>query len=386
VFASACGSIAAVDDTVPIDAGARRLDGYDAQAVAELRELAAPLQSLSVLFVTAAPFTPAAVDELRGVVPILVGLGIDARWRALTDGVAGGRAVGDALRGGEAADEDSEAVAAWRGQHVDHDADVVVACGPEALPALQGNGRRIFRVHGRVGDGPAWELAAGAAVVAEDKALVDRDALVLAPGVDPQSPRHLELPLRNIGHLARGAGLGLEHPLAVAVFDLDADAFPEDAVDVWHAARKRGADDLQLALCARVQHADERAWRAIGELNAYAEDREGVHVVADVAGHGDGVVNAIQRLARAAIAVDQGFGLPVAEALLKGTPVVAPPMPATRALLGRGVTAAAERGQRLRALVEDPGLAAEQGRAGAERVRSGFLVTRVVRDLLGLLA
>jgi hypothetical protein len=375
-----------LDDTVPIDAGARRLDAYDERGVAELRELAAPLRSLSVLFVTAAPFTPAAVDELRGVVPILAGLGIDARWRALTDGVAGGRAVGDALRGGEAADEDSQAVAAWRAQRVDHDADVVVACGPEALPALQGNGRRIFRVHGRVGDGPAWELAAGAMVIAEDKALVDHDALVLAPGVDPQSPRHLELPLRNIGHLARSAGLGLEHPLAVAVFDLDADAFPEDAVDVWQAARKRGAGDLQLALCARVQHADERAWHALGELNAYANGYEGVHVVADVAGHGDGVVNAIQRLARAAIAVDQGFGLPVAEALLKGTPVVAPPMPATRALLGRGVTAAAERGQRLRALVEDPGLAAEQGREGAGRVRSGFLVTRVVRDLLGLLA
>jgi hypothetical protein len=375
-----------VDDTVPIDAGARRLDGYDDQAVAELRELAAPLQSLSVLFVTAAPFTPTAVDELRGVVPILTALGIDARWRALSDGVAGARAVGDALRGGEAADDDSEAIAAWRAQRVEHDADVVVACGPEALPALQGDARRVFRVHGRVGDGPAWELAAGATVVAEDKTFVEREAKVVAPGVDPQSPRHLELPLRNIGHLARGAGLGLDHPLAAAVFDLDADAFPEDAVDVWQAARKRGAADLQLALCARVQHADERAWHAIGELNAYAEGREGLHVVADIAGHGDGVVNAVQRLARAAIAVDQGFGLPIAEALLKGTPAVAPPMPGTRALVGRGVTAASERGQRLRALVEDPGLAAEQGREGAERVRSGFLVTRVVRDLLGLLA
>jgi trehalose synthase len=375
-----------VDDTVPIDAGARRLDAYDADAVQELRALAAPLQALRVLFVTAAPFTPAAVDELRGIVPILQALGIDARWRALTDGVAGARAVGDALRGGEPADADTPAIAAWRAQRVEHDADVVVACGPEALPALQGEARRVFRVHGRIGDGPAWELADGAAVIAEDASFVQREAAVVAPGVDPQSPRHLELPLRNIGHLARGAGLDLEHPLTVAVFDLDADALPEDAVDVWRAARKRGPGDLQLALCARVAHGDERAWHAIGELNEYAQDLDGVHVIADVAGYGDGVVNAVQRLARAAIAVDQGYGLPTAEALLKGTPVVAPPAPATKALLGRGVTAAAERGQRLHALVEDPGLAAEQGRAGAAKVRERFLVTRVVRDLLGLLA
>jgi hypothetical protein len=35
--------------------------------------------------------------------------------------------------------------------------------------------------------------------------------------------------------------------------------------------------------------------------------------------------------------------------------------------------------------VDDPGLAAEECRAGAARVRERFLVTRVVRDLLGLL-
>jgi glycosyltransferase involved in cell wall biosynthesis len=170
------------------------------------------------------------------------------------------------------------------------------------------------------------------------------------------------------------------------VFDLDADALPEDAVDVWRAARRRGPGELQLALCARVAHNDERAWHAIGELSDYAHDLDGVHVIADVAGHGDGVVNAVQRLARAAIAVDQGWGLPTAEALLKGTPVVAAPGPATKALVGRGVTAASERGQRLHALVQDPGLAAEQGRGGAAKVRERFLVTRVVRDLLGLLA
>ncbi len=370
---------------MPIEAGARRLDAYDPAAVEELRDIAAPLQALRVLFVTAAPFTPAAVDELRGVVPILNALGIDARWRALTDGVAGARAIGDALRGGEAADQDDPAIAAWRAQRAEHDADVVVACGPEALPALQGEARRVLRVHGLVGDGPAWELAEGATVIAEDASFVAREAAIVAPGVDPQSPRHLELPLRNIGHLARGAGLSLEHPLTAAVFDLDADVLPEDAVDVWRAARKRGPGDLQLALCARVAHGDERAWHAIGELNDYAQDLDGVHVITDLAGHGDGVVNAVQRLARAAIAVDQGYGLPTAEALLKGTPVVAAPGPATKALVGRGVTAASERGQRLHALVEDPGLAAEQGRDGAEKVRERFLVTRVVRDLLGLL-
>ena len=58
MFVCSYGSIAPVDDTVPIEAGARRLDAYDQEAVDELREDAAPLQALRVLFVTAAPFTP----------------------------------------------------------------------------------------------------------------------------------------------------------------------------------------------------------------------------------------------------------------------------------------------------------------------------------------
>jgi hypothetical protein len=385
LFASRCGSIAPVDDTVPIDPGARRLDAYGAAAVAELRDLAAPLQGQRMLFVTAAPFAPAAVDELRGVIPILRALGVDASWRALTGAVTGARAVGDALRGGEQAAAGEPAIDAWRAQRVEHDAAVVIACGVEALPALAGPSQRILRIYGRAGDGPGWDLADGATVVAEDATLVARASQVIAPGVDPQSPRHLELPLRNVGHLARGAGLDLQRPLVAAVFDLDADALPEDAIEAFEAARADGRDDLQLALCARVAHNDERAWQAIGELTAYADGIDGARLVTDVAGHGDGVVNAVQRLARAAIAIDQGWGLPVAEALLKGTPVVAPPLPAATALIDQGLPGVPERGQRLRALVDDPGLAADEGRAGCARVREGFLVTRVVRDLLGLL-
>jgi trehalose synthase len=381
------GSIAPVDATVPIDPGARRLEAYDAGAVAELRELAGALQAERLLFVTTAPFAPTIVDELRGVVPLLNALGIDARWRALTGQVAGARAVGDALRGGEAASDDDDAIAQWRAQRVEHDADAVIACGVEALPALQGPAKGLLRVHGRVSAGaPGWELADGATVVAEDASFVAGEAVVVVPpGVDPQCPRHLELPLRNVGHLARGAGIDLSRPLVAAVFDLDADALPEDAVDVFEAACSHGPADLQLALCARVAYGDERAWQAIGELTDYAAGLGGVHLITDLAGHGDGVINAIQRLARAVIAVDQGWGMPVAEALLKGTPVVAPQLPAATALLDQGVAGAAERGQRLHALVDDPGLAAHEGRAGAARVREGFLVTRVVRDLLGLL-
>ena len=340
-----------------------------------------------MLFVTAAPFAPAAVDELRGVVPILQALGIDARWRALTDGVAGARAIGDALRGGEAATEDDPAIAAWRGQRVEHDADVVVACGPEALPALQGDARRVLRLHGRVGAGPAWELADGATVIAEDAAFVEREAAGRGAGRRPAvaaPPRAAAAQHRAPRPRRRAWTSSIRSPLRCSTSTPTCCPRTPSTSGAPRAGVGRATCSSRCARASRTATSG-RGTRSASSTTTRS-DLDGVHVIADVAGHGDGVVNAVQRLARAAIAVDQGCGLPTAEALLKGTPVVAAPGPRRRRCVGRGVTAASERGQRLHALVEDPGLAAEQGRDGAAKVRERFLVTRVVRDLLGLLA
>jgi len=415
------------DDTVPLEPGRRRLDAYEpiagAPAIAGIRKAAKPLKGLRVTHLTAPPFTPAAVDLLQPLVPLLGDLGLDVRWRGLPAGGAAGRAaqaLGDALRGGELAiaDEDLEA---WREQAVEveaadvlvlHDPEALAALGPGALPGV----RTLWRMHGDLSaaNAEAWVIAGPLAhraqtwVVAHTDFAPERrqapggrraegaaggaDLVAIPPALDPLASRHLELPPRVTGAFARAAGLDLTRPCVCQVADLDAWSDPESAIDAWLAAREAGADGLQLALVARVAHHDERAWQAIGELSEYAGEHDDVRVVADVAGHGDGAVNAVQRLSRAALHGGRGYGIAVAEALWKGTPAVAPPGPGAAEELvegaGGGFVAdtASERGGRIAELVADTGLAVELARAGRQRVREAGLITRALADELELLA
>ena len=385
--------------TVPVDVGPRRLDGLvepaGEETVAAGRTAAEPLRGLRVVHLATPPFAPDALDVLRSTVPLLRDAGLDVRWLAVAGddrADAAGRAVGDALHGGEPGPP--EDLAAWRERGAEAAAeipratDVVVVHGAEALatlaeghPGSRRAPRRVWWIEGDLSAADRGVLeSVGDLVGAADAVVVDdaghappgTEADVIAPAVDPFAPRHQDLPPRVAGGLARTAGLDLAHPFVVQVTDVDGWSWPELALDVVQAARAAGAHDLQLAVAARVPAGDPRAWRTLGELADHVEGVEGVRVVSNVGGAGDGEVNALQRLARVAVA--ERFGIGAAEALWKGTPAVT------------GPGTAEELGRRVAELVEDTGLAIELGRAGREMVRERHLVPRLLLDELQLYA
>src|SRR4051794_34513606 len=134
--------------TVPVEPGPRRLDALAAaageEAVAAVREAAAPLRRLRVVHLATPPFAPYALDRLRASVPLLADAGLDVRGLAVAGDEradAAARAVGDALRGGEPGPPEDEQ--AWRERgaaalaEVPRGTDVVVLHGIEGL-ALAG--------------------------------------------------------------------------------------------------------------------------------------------------------------------------------------------------------------------------------------------------------
>ena len=70
-----------------VDVGTQNLDLYErsagAEAVAQLRELAAPLEGAQILHVNAAPYGGVA-EILRSEIPLLRDLGILADWKLIT--------------------------------------------------------------------------------------------------------------------------------------------------------------------------------------------------------------------------------------------------------------------------------------------------------------
>ena len=88
----------------------------------------------------------------------------------------------------------------------------------------------------------------------------------------------------------------------------------------------------------------------------------------------------------------EGFGLTVSEAMWKGTPVVAGavggiPLQVIDGETGFLVDPADldQTAERVVALLEDPGMAAEIAARGVEHVREHFLVTRLLGHYLELL-
>src|SRR4051794_27548846 len=356
--------------TVPVEPGPRKLDALaeraGADAVAAVREAAEPLRRLRVVHLATPPFAPRALDLLRSTVPLLNDAGLDVRWLAVAGddrADAAARAVGDALRGGEPGPE--EDVAAWRERgalaaaEVPRGTDVVVVHGLEGLALLGGE-------HAAPAPRRVWWPEGEAVVPFTD--LVERaDEVVtgIAPAIDPLAPRNLALEPRSAGNLARAAGLALDRPFVVHCADVDGWSAAEDALDVLHAAQDAGAEGLQLAIAAMLPAGDARAWRTLGELSDHVAGEDGVLVVANVGGAGDAEVNALQRLARVAIARDDDTA--ALEAGWKSTP-------------------AATDGARIAALVADPGGAVAEGRAARDRVRAHGLVTRLLADQLDLYA
>ena len=370
--------------TIPVTPGPRKLAALAApageEAVAAVRDRARDLRRLRIVHVTTPPFAPRALDVLRSSVPFLRDAGLDVRWLAAAgderaDGAA--RAVGDALRGGEAGPPDDEEAWRLRGREVAAEipagTDVVVAHGAEALAVLGGDAAagpcRVWWIEGDLSEGRVPEDLLGRvdAVVAERAgwAPAGTEAQVVAPALDPLAPRHLDLTPRATGNLARASGVDLGRPMVVHVSQVDGWTHAERALEVVRAARDAGADGLQLAIAAMVPAGDARAWRTLGELADHVAGADDVVVVPDVGGAGDAEVNALQRLARVALA--EADDLAAAEAAWKGTP-------------------AATDGERVAALVADPGLALEEARTARERVREDGLVTRLLADQLELYA
>jgi trehalose synthase len=214
---------------------------------------------------------------------------------------------------------------------------------------------------------------------------------IIPPAIDPQNPKNLALPEATARQVLQWIGQPLEHPLVTQVSRFDPWKDPLGVIHAWRQARE-SVPDLQLALVGSMASDDPEGWDMYRAIRKEIGHEKGVHIFTNLVGVGNVEVNAFQALSRVVIqkSLREGFGLVVAEALWKGTPVVAgraggiPLQMAdgTGGLLVDSVEACA------RAMVDllgDPGRARELGSSGRERVRRHFLIPRMLLDELSLM-
>ncbi len=350
-------------------------------------------------------------ELLGGLLPLAAGAGLDVAWRVLfadpeLRSVA--TALEHGLRGGESAIE-AEAWDEWSatceriGRGLNGTADLVVLHDPGALGLAAGlDVPVVWRCHLDCSHAEAEALARAAALAEGCAAVLVPDesfapdplaerARAAAPGIDPLDSRNLDLEARLPGRVVRPLGVDLDRPFVLQVVQLDRWDDPHAAIEAFRLA-KAEEPDLQLVLAGLLDQSAAEDWRAAKEVSDFVAGEPDVLLLTSYEGLGSLEVGALQRLARAALELSlrEGFDLAPCETLWKRTPV------AGYADGGLGLTVRDEvdgflvdgpetLAGRLVELLRDPGLAAEMGRAGRERVRERFLVTAALeRELRAL--
>jgi trehalose synthase len=380
------------------------------RAVERLQEAAEPLRGARVLHVSVAGAEGRVPELLGGLLPLAAGTGVEVEWRVLfgtPELRATAAALQSGLRGGESGIED----AAWaeyldaceqtaRSLRDDYDAVVLHDAALGLAPVLEGVSGVVWRLHEDASE-PEPDSLARAAELAEKCAavLVPDDSFapevfangklhVAPPGIDPLDPRNLQLEARLPGRVVRPLGVDLDRPFCLQVLELDRWDDPHAAIDAFRLA-KAEEPDLQLVLAALLDRAATESWQAAKEISDYAQDTDGVLLLTTYEGLGSLEVGALLLLARAVVerSLCEGFELAPFEALWKRTPVVGGlPLAIRDGVDGFLAPEPEEAAARIVELVRDPGLAAELGRAGRERVREHFLVTAALERELRALA
>lgn len=208
---------------------------------------------------------------------------------------------------------------------------------------------------------------------------------IMMPAINPFTIKNRPLSDREIDERLAHYDIPVDLPLIVQVSRFDPWKDPKGVVDAFKLTRKQ--IDARLVLLGNFATDDPEGEEIFRSLCACRDDR--VQIL--TSGDDTALVNALQT--RAAVVLQkslrEGFGLTVAEAMWKSTPVIGGNVGGIRYQIEDGVngflvSSIEETAQRMVELINDEKLRNEMGSKARETVRKNFLLTRYLEQYLDL--
>jgi len=213
----------------------------------------------------------------------------------------------------------------------------------------------------------------------------------IPPAIDPLSTKNMELPEAFTRHVVANAGLDVSRPIALQVSRFDPWKDPMGVINAYRLA-KRSLPALQLVLVGAIAGDDPEGWRILARVQQESAADDDLYVFTNLEGVGNIEVNAFQRACDLVLqkSIREGFGLVVAEAFWKGTPLVAGraggiPMQFPEGYEQYLIDDVDDCAARMVTLLTSPHERRAFAEAAREHVRRHFLLPRLLRDELRLI-
>ncbi|NLA11091.1 MAG: glycosyltransferase [Firmicutes bacterium] len=214
---------------------------------------------------------------------------------------------------------------------------------------------------------------------------------LITPSIDPLSPKNAALDPEEAAALLRCFGVEKERPLIVQVSRFDPWKDPLGVIEAYKMVKKE-FPSVQLALVGSMATDDPEGWDYLYHTLRRAGEDYDIKVVTNFNGITSVEVNAFQTAADVVLqkSLREGFGLTVAEALWKGTPVIGGRVGGIRLQIEDGVNGylvdtVEQCAERILTLLRNPALAHDFAVTGKEKVRRNFIVPLNVLAYLRLL-
>src|SRR5437868_15548642 len=205
------------------------------------------------------------------------------------------------------------------------------------------------------------------------------------PAINPFNIKSRELTDKEIDERLAHYNIPTDLPLVVQVSRFDPWKDPVGVLEAFKRARKEM--DATLVLLGNFATDDPEGEQIYESLCACRDER----ILILTSGDDTALVNALQT--RAAVVLQkslrEGFGLTVAEAMWKGTPVIGGNVGGILYQIEDGVngflvSSVDETAERMVEVINDGELRDEMGRKAHETVRKNFLLTRYLEQYLDL--
>ncbi len=390
--------------------GITQIEDYEplvgAEVVRRIRDKAAKLKGLRIANFNSTYYGGGVAEMLSSLTLLMNSLGLRTEWRVIqgtADFFSITKKMHNALQGGKIElssikKEIFEQVIYENSVRNFLDHDFIIVHDPQPLPLIDHYEKKcpwIWRCHLDLSppDAETWRYMRRwidnyDAVILSCKEFAQEmkpPQRTMMPAIDPFTIKNRQLSNKEIDGRLAHYRIPTDLPLVVQISRFDPWKDPKGVVEAFKLARKQ--IDARLVLLGNFATDDPEGEEIFHSLCACRDER----ILILTSGDDTALVNALQT--RAAVVVQkslrEGFGLTVAEAMWKGTPVIGGNVGGIRYQIEDGVngflvSSVEETAKRIVELINDMELRNEMGLKAREIVRKNFLLTRYLEQHLDL--